>query len=186
MHLLKTKAFTLTELLVWITIISVLIVWVTKIDFNRLSQKQRLEIFINKVKTNFEITRNNFLSWKWIWANLEVPDSWRIEYSKVNSWTIVTTHSGTTITESSYIDFVVGSSITSIKCWWLNEVESNFDELEDTWTWIITFKWWKITLTRDWDLNCDSTDKILQIWIKHYSNTWTIKINTLNWLVEIN
>jgi len=57
------KAFTLIELLVWISVMSIIILWVTSIDYNRLSQDQKLDIFTNDVKSNFERIRNNSLAW---------------------------------------------------------------------------------------------------------------------------
>ena len=178
--------FTIVELLVWIALIGIIILWATSIDYNRLNNKQKLEIFTNQIKSNFERVRNNSLAWKWIWANLEIPDKWTIEYSKSNSWTIVSnSYTWTNITEFENILFQNGFYISSIKCWLINEEPSSYNELDETWTGIIEFSWNNINLLFDWDFNCDSNDKILELDINFKTDKKTLNLNILNWLAEV-
>lgn len=187
MILIKTKAFTLIELLVWISIISILVLWGTNIDYNRLSQKQKLEIFTNNIKANFERVRNNSLAWKWIWINLNVPDLWQIDYSTSSSWTIITSTSfdnwGTwNIYNSNSIDFWSNFYISQIKCLQLDWSSDN--TLISTETWSIEIEWSKISLK--WDCGA-STSKILELSVnfKSIPQPKIIQINTLNWLIQI-
>lgn len=178
----KNKAFTIIELLVWISILLIILMWVSNLDYNRLNQIQKLEIFINKVKSNFETIRNNSLIWKWIWNWLNIPSKWTINYSVSNSWTITAiAYSGSNILNSESINFEPWISIDRIRClkynWTSNKTLNNSE------TWSIDIIWNKITLS--WD--CSSIDsKILEITVWNKINTWSILINTLNWLVETN
>lgn len=182
MDSIKIKnAFTLIELMVWITILSIILLSVSNIDFSRLNIKQELEIFTNNIKSNFESIRNSSLSWKWIWTDLYLPDRWKIEYSTSNSWTIInSTFSWSTESElENNLIFKPWFTISKIKCLLLNWDLDN--DITDTWTWIIEFTWSKITL--GWD--CNNTSKILELTIKNKYETKTLQINTLNWLAEI-
>ncbi len=174
--------------MVWIAIIMIIILWVTNIDFNKLNAKQELNIFTNNIKTNFELTRNNALSWKWIWTNFDVPKKWKIDYSMTNSWTIITNISNDWITWTQNKEFIFKPwfYISEIKCWELNEDESSYDSLDSWWTWSIIFEWLNITYDFGTAIYCDEeTDKIIEITTKYKNSTKTITINNLNWLVEV-
>lgn len=174
------KAFTLTELLVWITIISILLLWVSSINFNRLNTKQKLEIFTNNIRANFENIRNNSLTWKWIWSNLDVPKNWKIEYSVNNSWTIISSSSldWTNWDIFDQIRFENLYEISKIKCLKIDWTEdSSLDNPSQTWT--IDFSWVNITLW--WD--CPNSSKILELTVKNQTDTKILEINTLNWLI---
>lgn len=173
------KAFTLIELLVGIAIIGIIILWATNIDYNRLTTKQKLDIFANSVKSSFETVRNNALTWKWIWTNLDVPKNIKIEYSNESSWSILISTSLDWITWSwSFsIDFEEGYNIWEMRCLELNWDE---DSVITWWTWTIMFEWINITLT--WACLIDA--KVLEIPISYRSYTKKLEINTLNWLAE--
>jgi Tfp pilus assembly protein FimT len=85
-----TRAFTLAEIMVWITIISILAIWITNMDFNRLSKKQELEIELVKITNIIEETKNNALIWRWVdngsW--LVTPDNWAVVIDTSWSWSI--------------------------------------------------------------------------------------------------
>ena len=183
----KNKAFTLIELIVWITIMWVLAFAISNIDFNRLSNKQKLDIFAWKIKTTYETVRNNALAWKAVGTNLVIPKKWNINFSKNNSWTIIieTYDNTNNILESSKLLIPNNISIESIKCWEYWEDKTLYDEMTNTWT--IEFSWINIKLNLNWDWSCDwNKDKILEIDIKDKVETKKITLNTLNWLVEIN
>lgn len=177
----KRQAFTLTELLVWITVMSIILLSATNMNFNRLNTKQELDIFTNNIKSNFEMIRNSSLSWKWIWNDLALPEKWKIEYSTSNSWTIINsaTFDWTAWTNLDISPkFKQGFSISEIWCLKLDE-----DENEDitSWTWTIEFIWSNLIL---WGC-ADNTSKILRLTIKYKAETELILLNTLNWLAEI-
>jgi len=167
------KGFTLIELLVWITIIWILLLAATSLNFNRLSNRQKLEIFTNSIKTNFETIRNYSLEWKWIWSNLNVPNIRTIEFSKSKIL------SKADWTSYSSIDVNWNFNIINISCL---DVNKALDTNVASWSWIIEFKWSVMTLT--WQCNIESS-KILKIEVRDKSfDKKTLFFNTLNWLVE--
>jgi prepilin-type N-terminal cleavage/methylation domain-containing protein len=177
----QKKAFTLIELLVSISLISILAIWISSIDYNRLNNKAKLDIFTNEIKTHFERVRNNALSWKWIWTDLNVPEKWRIEYSLSNSWKIISK----TLSWTNYwldyenINFNNLYEITNLDCLNLNQL--NLENI-NSWTWIIEFSWINISLT--WSCT-NSSSKILELTIKSKSDEKILQLNTMNWLAEI-
>jgi hypothetical protein len=182
----NNKAFTLIELMVWITILWVLAFAITNIDFNRLSNSQKLDIFSWNIKNSYETIRNNALSWKWIWVNLIVPYKWTINFSKNNNWTISweAYDESNAILDNSIINIPSDFSISSIKCWEYLENRTLYNEMTNTWT--IEFNWINIGLNINWDINCDANkDKVLELIIQNKQETKIININTLNWLFEI-
>lgn len=178
------KAFTLIELLVWIAIISILLIWVTSIDYNRLNNKQKLEIFTNNIKTNFENIRNNKLAWKWVWTDLAVPQKWKIDYSNTSSWTIISSYSLDWTTWFNYksITFEKWFYISKISCLQLDWTTEDTEITSWTWTWTIEFSWNNVNLS--WD--CIAiTSQILELTVKNNTDSKKLLINTLNWLAEI-
>jgi len=187
MILLARNAFTLIELMVWISILWILAFWATSINLDRLSSKQELEIFTNNITTNFESVRNYSLSWKWIWINLDVPSKWKIDYSWNWSWTIITSTSydWTNWIDTEIINFQWVNYISEIKCWGLNEEESLYNILNSSWTWSIIFDWAILKLDTIWDINCDPLiDRILELTVNNKLNSKIIKINTVNWIIQ--
>lgn len=80
--------FTLVELMVWIAIISLMALWVSSIDFQRLSQNQKTQIELVKVLNIIEEARNNAMIWRGIGTNLDTPDSWSVILDTSDSWSI--------------------------------------------------------------------------------------------------
>ena len=180
------KAFTLIELIVWITIILILAFAISNIDFNRLSNSQKLDISAWKIKSTYENIRNNALAWKAIWTNLEIPKYWKMNISKNNNWTITTEayDDSNNIIYTWSVFIPKDYEISSIKCWEYKQDKSLYDEMTNTWT--IKFSGINLKLDINSDWNCDENkDKVLEITIKNKVEKKVITINTLNWLVEI-
>ncbi len=79
-----TKWFTLIEILVAIALIAMVALGVSKLDFHRLSEKQKLDIELSKASNIIEETRNNALIWRWVDNPLKTPDAWKIEIDTHN------------------------------------------------------------------------------------------------------
>ena len=188
MYLLKNKkAFTLIELIIAISLISFVALWATRLNFNNINDKQQIENYTNKIKNNIENIRNKALAWKWIWADLNIPKKWILEFSKNWSWTIITKaldENWNTLINDTF-NVKTWYSFSSIKCWKYWESENNYSELE--YTWAIDFIWWDIKLIIDpAEIDCWVNDsKILLINVVWLNNSKRIKIDTLSWLVEI-
>lgn len=178
------KAFTLIELIVWIAIVSIMMLWISQIDFNRLSLKQELEILTNNIKSNHELVRNNSLSWKWVWLDLIVPDWWKIGISKIWSWTITNNYLSWWLRQDlkNEIVFKPWMHISWLRCLQIDWVTED-TVIDNTSTWEILYN--GIWLTLSWA--CDqTTSKILEITLENLkTDTKKIEINTLNWIAEV-
>lgn len=91
------SGFTLIELMVAITLITILAIGITNIDLSSYSQKQEWEIENNKIISLYETLRNNALFGKWIDTNTTASDAWKLTvqttpyqvsawYSQSGSW----------------------------------------------------------------------------------------------------
>ena len=186
MKKIHTYGFTLIELLVVISIISILFLWASKINFNSLNDKQKIEIFGNKVVSKFETIRNFAIIWKWIWLNLETPEKWKIEFSNSWSWNIKSSYFSWTLANWVKYDEIIFNNnykIQKIECLNFDESSSINFAWAMLWTWIIEIVWSKLTLT--WSCNNPIYKKI-KTTIKYKNNfEKNIEINTINWLVKI-
>lgn len=188
------KAFTLIEILVGISIISIILLWVTSIDYNALNNKQKLEIFTNDVKAHFENIRNNALAGKWIGVNLDVPKVRKIEYSLAGSGSIqsYTSIDGSTWTPFNSLRFISDMSITQIRCWWINDSHelaysdpSSYDILDANATGSILIEG-SILKLETWISNCEElTDKYLELTLSNRIHEKVLEFNMMNGLTEI-
>jgi len=177
----KKWGFTLIEILTVIAIISIIAIWISNINYNRLSEKQELNIFSNKIINNYESIRNNALLWKWIWSSLEVPEKWKIDFSNTWDWKIISYYYSWWLSDRiEYKDnkFEEYYEINNIKCSKLNWTEI-YNLTNETWT--IEIKWSDITLT--WACNNDKY-KILNLVIGYKGFQESLEINILNWIVD--
>lgn len=184
MKKVSNNAFTLIELLIVILIIAILILGSNFLNFNKVSNKQKLDTKTIQIVSQIEEIRNNALLWKWIWTDLFVPEKYKIDFSTSWSWIISTQYLSWTYLDynlfNKRIEFLNDfSSISEVKCLKLDK--SLWNSLTNTQTWTIFIKWANMSLS--W--SCDSTTKILELNIKRKSDTKKIQINTLNWLIEI-
>jgi prepilin-type N-terminal cleavage/methylation domain-containing protein len=169
------KAFTLLEIMVVIALIWIISFSITKINFNILSDKQRLNWFFYKVKSNIETIENNALIWKAvnIWTttnpNLIVPNSWKINFSNTGSWKIVSYYKYQN-TEHKYNEIIP-------KDFFQIEIYNNWTLLTDTWT--ILIKWGNLTLT-----GITTNNKILKLKIKYKQLEKQLLINSISWVIE--
>lgn len=174
--MLSKTAFTLIELLVVITMIMTLIIWLSKIDMSKGSDIQKSLSFAQKIQLPIETTITNSLIGKWIWTNLMVPNSWKIDISTSNSGTITTNYlswSSRILYETIKADKFY--EISNIKCYDL--WATTWTSLSNTWTIYIT--WSQI-----WT-SCIHPGKIIEIntqYKKLYPHK--IRINSVSGIVE--
>ncbi len=184
----KKKAFTLIELIVWISIIAIVTLWVANLYWSNIPDKQKLDLFTNKIVWIIDSVKNYALVWKWIWNDLETPKYFKIELS---TWVLLSgTYTGSYLktyyntwssdvlyNEMSINSFNVFYNINSLKCKKLDPLNESIEDLSKI---SIIFKW--STATFSW---CsDNYHKIVDInfWYKWFNKT--IRINALNWVVE--
>ncbi|NDK07769.1 prepilin-type N-terminal cleavage/methylation domain-containing protein [Candidatus Gracilibacteria bacterium] len=80
------KAFTIIELLVGITIISLITIGITKLYTSDIPDKQKLDLFTNKIVGIFDTIKNYSLVGKGVGADLVTPNYYLIELSKSGSY----------------------------------------------------------------------------------------------------
>lgn len=81
----NSSAFTLAEILVIMVIIAIIALWSSTLNFNKMSQKQQLDIEMQKIVNIIEETRNNALLGKSIWNTNQAPTFWRVDISASGS-----------------------------------------------------------------------------------------------------
>lgn len=171
------KWFTLAELLVWITIIWILALWVSQINFNTISDKQRAETYLSKIKTSIETVKNNSLIWKWIWTDLIVPEKWKIDLKSWSGHLVTSYFSWTWINYSSY-SYTPENNLYTIKSIECAKLDWTSDTVSETWS--IVISWSKLSL--NW---CpDDSYKILRINSNYKQFENTFEINTVSWIIE--
>lgn len=163
------NAFTLVELMVIIVLIIIIILWIKSINFNKLSNEQKSEIFANKIISLIEEVRDDSLTWKWqfdsnlnTWFKkvekriIEIKKFWEnFEIILKNDWI-----------EAKKITKKEKEKIESLKCW-----KNNF-----SWNPTITFSSDKISL--NW---CN--DKFY-ISVSFNNEKNEIIFDTISWLVK--
>lgn len=151
--------------------------WISQINFNTISDKQRAESYMNKIKSSIETVKNNALIWKWIWSDLIVPSQWKIDL-KSWSWNLISSYLSWAWIDYSNYSYIPENSlykIKNIKCVKLNGTEEN---LSDTWSIIIS--WANLSLS--W---CADTDfKVLRITTNYKQFENTFELNTVSWVIE--
>ena len=178
----KIPGFTLIELMIVISLISIVILSASNINFKKISDKQKLEGFFYQIKTNIETTTNNALIWKAVKLpsdSMIVPKLWRIDFNSDWNWTIKTYYSEdwtifNLFTNSNIIsgDFQIIEAKTKN---WLDLLNSS------NWTGWILINWWTLTLIWDW---ISVSDKILEIEIKFRGSSKIFTINTTSGVIE--
>jgi len=174
--------FTLVELVVVITLIGILIVWASNINFNPQIDRQNAEMFTNNVFTNIETIRNNSLlgKWIWSWAILTHPKKWTVNINSNATGSIYATYTSGSIrpVESFSVDFINQySKIAELKCESIDGVNSSTGNSIQ-----IDFSWNTLSFTGNtW---CTSDKKILKIKTQYKNFDKTIKINSITWLIE--
>jgi len=173
------KAFTVIELLVVIAVIIIMVLWATNMNFNSTTNKQKLEIFTNKVISQIETVRTNDLVGKaeLDWSELEIPDRWFIEVSTAWLWKLTTKiERNSNIENFSELFMEEWFSIDEVWC-----DLPNWTSYNTTNTWTIVFEKWNYSLR--W-INCETWETTLSIktgfrWVQN-----TISFDTLNWLIK--
>lgn len=176
--------FTLIELIVVISLIGILFITSTRMNFNINIDSQKSWSFTNEVFTKIETVRNNSLLWKWLpdWTNMIHPDEWILDFS---TWT-TTSWTASLLYLSwwnllNYNDFKINfidnnySKISKLTCYdvtWANPESFSNIKLEIYWS----------NLSLSW---CTSpNDKILDIETKYKWLSKIIRINTVSWIIE--
>lgn len=178
----NTNWITLIELSVVIAIFWIIIVWLSRINYNTNINKQKFEDFNNQIVTNIEAIRNNAINWKWvlIWTELINPNKFNINLN-LNNMTTWYDSSYINLSNETNVSFSNLNKILSIKCtnidWSIptdtNPTTNNLN-LDFTSNSIIT---------NCWNTN-NNVWKIITIKTISWDFKKTIKFNTVTWVVS--
>ncbi len=181
------NAFSLIELVVVIGLITFIALTATSLNFQWLSDKQKLEIFSNRIITQIEAIRNDALVWKNLYDTtkkiwFEDIEQWEIEINKTTATLEVTAYpKQKDISEVKEPRIVTTNKVSTwekieaLKCnwaWW----EKSIDSVK------IVFEWTK-TAKVIWE-DCNE-NSILQFELSYSKEKWIIEFDPVSWLVEI-
>lgn len=181
------NAFSLIELVVVIGLITFIALTATSLNFQWLSDKQKLEIFSNRIITQIEAIRNDALVWKNLYDTTK-----KIWFEDIEQWEIAINKTTATLEVTAYprqkdISEVkeprivttnkasVWEKIEALKCnwvWW----EKSIDSAK------IVFEWTK-TAKVIWE-DCNE-NSILQFELSYSKEKWIIEFDPVSWLAEI-
>jgi hypothetical protein len=175
--------FTLLDITVGIALIWIIIIWVIKLNFNSLSNKQRLDWFFYKIKTNIETVRNNTLIWKILKDSdkIIISEKWQIDFNNSGSGVIKTYYYNNNWIKKDFSNYnIIPEKHYSIstKC---AKLDNSSEELLTS-TWNIMIEWWNLSFT--WWWSCGSTKKVLKIEVKYKEKIKKFTINTVSWVIE--
>jgi len=174
----NTYWLTLIEIIVVISLIWLLSVGATNLDFSRLSVRQEHEIFTNDIISKFDSVRNFSFQGRWIGVNLDTPDEWSVQISTAGNGSLTTTYSGgiswtyepTSITIDSWYQ------LSWLECITLNDTIAPQTTNSAT----ITFIGSEIRLS-----GCpDTSQKILRFDTLHNVYSSTVEINTISGIIQ--
>jgi len=171
------KAFTLIEIMVVIALMWIIALWASKLNFNSLSDRQKVDWFFYQIKNNIETTKNNALIWKEIKLadnSKIVPKKWRIDFNNSASGSIKTYYQNNSDT---FINYPENNILT--KKHYQIIISNNWSKLSDTWSLLI--EWWNLNLT--WSTILWS-DKVLEIETKYKNLSKKFSINTISGVIE--
>lgn len=177
--IIPIHGFTVGELMVWIALISILGVWISQINFNRLSNQQNSEIELVKITSIIQWVRNNALIGKAVWENLDSPDNWFVTIDTTGSWTI---SSGWNIGAGSGVyaswNQRAPYSIQNLRC-------QRLDGVNDTWSnpvITVTYVWSQASIS---GCNDSSYKKVVfDLFTNDVSKE--VSINAVTWIVKTN
>jgi len=175
MIFIKTKAFTIIELLIAIAIIWIIVIWISNLNFNNISDKQRMDSFYYKIKSEIETIKNNSLIWKAIDSNMKVPKEWKIDFAS-GSTNINISYSWATWTNYKNINIEKFYKIKAINC-----INLSWSTWSLSWnTWSIIINWANLSLS--WCSSSNYKTLIITTWYKEFEKK--LEINTVSWVLK--
>lgn len=159
-------------------IIMILAIGASSINFNTATDREFLNSLTNKIASSIEKHRNNALIGRWVWANLDIPKSYQLNFSTTGSGSMSILYStGWSFANLETISFQNFESISNLVCY--NPTLTSSGTSTNT-TLILE----KNNLSLSGCLAGWNTGSILEITAKYKANSKKILINTLTGRVE--
>ena len=181
------NAFSLIELVVVIGLITFIALTATSLNFQWLSDKQKLEIFSNRIITQIEAIRNDALVWKNLYDTTK-----KIWFEDIEQWEIAINKTTATLEVTAYPKQKDISEVKEPRIVTTNKASTweKIEALKCNWAWWeksidsakIVFEWTK-TAKVIWE-DCNE-NSILQFELSYSKEKWIIEFDPVSWLVEI-
>ena len=181
------NAFSLIELVVVIGLITFIALTATSLNFQWLSDKQKLEIFSNRIITQIEAIRNDALVWKNLYDTTK-----KIWFEDIEQWEIAINKTTATLEVTAYPKQKDISEVKEPRIVTTNKVSTweKIEALKCNWAWWeksidsvkIVFERTK-TAKVIWE-GCNE-NSILQFDLSYSKEKWIIEFDPVSWLVEI-
>lgn len=181
------NAFSLIELVVVVGLITFIALTATSLNFQWLSDKQKLEIFSNRIITQIEAIRNDALVWKNLYDTTK-----KIWFEDIEQWEIAINKTTATLEVTAYPRQKDISEVKEPRIVTTNKASAweKIEALKCNWAWWeksidsakIVFEWTK-TAKVIWE-DCNE-NSILQFELSYSKEKWIIKFDPVSWLVEI-
>lgn len=181
------NAFSLIELVVVIGLITFIALTATSLNFQWLSDKQKLEIFSNRIITQIETIRNDALVWKNLYDTTK-----KIWFEDIEQWEIAINKTTATLEVTAYPRQKDISEVKEPRIVTTNKASAweKIEALKCNWAWWeksidsakIVFEWTK-TAKVIWE-DCNE-NSILQFELSYSKEKWIIEFDPVSWLVEI-
>ena len=180
------NAFSLIELVVVIGLITFIALTATSLNFQWLSDKQKLEIFSNRIITQIEAIRNDALVWKNLYDTTK-----KIWFEDIEQWEIAINKTTATLEVTAYPKQKDISEVKEPRIVTTNKASTweKIEALKCNWAWWeksidsakIVFEWTK-TAKVIWE-DCNE-NSILQFELSYSKEKWIIEFDPVSWLIE--
>lgn len=176
MKITHTLGFTLLELLIIISIISILALWVSRLNFWAISQRELLNTEVVRLVAWIEEMRNNAIVGRAYDEDGNFPESWNIYFPDNQNYRL------------SYTSWWSESTIRSVRLREPFEFQS-ITCTNTTWTDTSTIPTWEawIIFSIDWNVLiewCSENWRIVVIELWAWENTRTMTVNTITWVIQ--
>ena len=155
------NAFSLIELVVVIGLITFIALTATSLNFQWLSDKQKLEIFSNRIITQIEAIRNDALVWKNLYDTTK-----KIWFEDIEQWEIAINKTIATLEVTAYPRQTDISEVKEPRIVTTNKASA-----------------WEKIEALIWE-GCNE-NSILQFELSYSKEKWIIEFDPVSWLVEI-
>ena len=178
MQIQNSHAFTLVELLVIIAVIGILALGISSINLSSISQRELLSTEVVRLVAWIEEMRNNAIVGRAYDEDGNFPESWNISFPEENDRFIL---SYTTLTDTEVLRTVrlrEPFAFQSINC--TNIVWDPQQDLTTSEKWIIFWVSWDNII--DWCTLDNWNILAIEVWF--WTNSRTITVNTITWVIQ--
>lgn len=181
-HKKSLQAFTLVEVMVALVVIGIVVFWIARINFNQVTDTQKVSIFSNKIVSTIEWIRNMTLTWKSVTTSQYTPSEWTLNIVINSASTYIRPYyrnSWWTLVEYPQLRFRLQENelVTGIRC---KSIDGTYAPTTITsWTFTISFTDNSTTFS-----GCATDERIIEIYTQFKAASQTIVFNGITSIIE--